>query len=122
MKKEKIVERKVTTIEYFCDRCGKRIDHMYASKQCEICGRHVCLKCSHWFEMEYSLLSPQNFTSDHPDACCKICWDNGEEIRKKIMESRDKQETEEYDLIQDWKKLCKDDIKDLFLKRSKGEI
>ena len=121
MKKEKIVEKKVTETEYFCDRCGAKISFGYSSHQCEICGRHVCRKCSHLFDMQWSLSNP-SFDGDHPDACCKVCWDDGEEIRKKIMESRDKQETEEYDLIQDWKNLCKDDIKDLFLKRSKGEI
>jgi ribosomal protein L37E len=107
MKKEKVVEKRVTETEYICDRCGEKITHMYASRQCEICGRDVCQKCSYWFEMDWSLLSPHNFSSDHPDACCVVCWNDGAEIRKKIMESRDQQETEEYDLIQEWKKLCK---------------
>jgi hypothetical protein len=107
MKKEKTTRVKVTECEYFCDRCGAKIRSEYSSIQCEICGKHVCDKCKYLFEMEYSLLSPHNFSSDHPDACCKVCWDNGEELRKKIMESRDRQETEEHDLIQEWKKLCK---------------
>ena len=109
MKKEKVVERKVQETEYFCDRCGLKIaDGWY--KRCEICGRDLCSKCRYLFEIDCSLLSPENFTSDYPDACCKVCWNNGEEIRKKIMESRDKQETEECDLIQDWRKLCKEEI------------
>jgi hypothetical protein len=109
MKKEKTVERKVTETEYLCDRCGKKITHQYASRKCSLCGRDVCDKCAHWFEMYMGLNEPY-FNCDNPDAVCKICWDNGEEIRKKIMESRDKQETEEHNLIQDWKRLCKGEI------------
>jgi len=106
VKKEKTVRKYITETEYFCDRCGGKIRSEYSSIRCEICDRHICDKCRYLFEMSYSLLSPHNFSSDHLDACCKICWEDGKEIREKIMESRDRQETEEYDLIQDWKKLC----------------
>lgn len=105
MKKEKVVERKITEIEYLCDRCGEKITHQYASRRCSICGRDVCDKCAHWFETHMGLNEPY-FNCDNPEAVCKICWNEGEEIRKKIMESRERQEKEENDLIQEWTNLC----------------
>ena len=73
-------KEKKTVVKFFCDVCKKEITTMYSSKQCLICGKHICLKHSYH---DYP------FGGDHPEVYCLPCWDAGDKYRKMISEANE---------------------------------
>ena len=94
MKESKTItvqEHQVTITNYICDTCGKVLtDTAWGRmKKCHICKGDVCRDCAiitdHWS------LENGSFMGDYPDYYCKRCWNDGGNIRKKILACRERE-------------------------------
>lgn len=75
---KKIIEetKLVKREEYYCDVCSNRMDSTDL-KFCDVCEKHLCVKCA--------IRSEDEFGGESPSYYCPKCWNIGDTYRDNII-------------------------------------
>lgn len=95
--KEKVLVEQ-TKNTYFCDECGKKMEHWH---RCDVCRKEICRECLYiggFSEMNWKDVPD----CDH-EAYCKRCWSISELFKEEYLQARSRHSKELEGVMDRWK-------------------